>query len=175
MIDEKTIEQLITAFYEGNTTSEEEEVLLNYFKTKAINEKFYADSELFALLNDSSRIPLPDGFSERLEERLDEHIRQTTNYNPFTASVSHKIKKLYLFATSTAAVVLLCLGLFFLTGKQNNSSFEADTYSNPKEAAVAVEQALLLVSNKLNQGLAPLETVKEGLNTTNQLLNENFK
>jgi len=160
MTDEKIIEQLLAAFYNGNTTPEEENVLLTFFKNKDLKEKFQLDSQLFTLLYDSSRIPLPDGFSKRLEKAIDEHIA-----NP---------RKTYIRFMSAAAVILLCIGLFFFLHKQPDTHFMADTYSNPEEAAVAVEQALMLVSTKLNQGLVPLEKVQECVNMTNRLLIENF-
>jgi len=169
MIDESTIEQLLAAFYDGVTTPEEEEVLLTFFKDKDLNEKFQADSQLFTLLYDSSHIPLPDGFSQKLEKALDEHIA-----NPSLRRFLEIPRKIYLRFASAAAVVLIGIGLFFLTGRQDKSQLITDTYSNPEEAAVAVEQALMLVSTKLNQGLVPLEKVKESVNTTNRLLNETF-
>ena len=171
MIDDKTIEQLLTSFYEGNTTPEEEEILLNYLSNKDINQKFYADSEVFAALYDASCIPLPDGFSKILENAIDEHIKQTTKPQRF----EKRMQTFYIYISSAAAVVLLCLGLFFLTSKPDNSSLEANTYANPTEAAVVVEQALMLVSEKMKQGLAPLEKVKEGVEMTNRLLNETIK
>ena len=174
MIDERTIEQLLAAFYNGVTTPEEEELLLNFFKDKDLNEKFQADSQLFILLYDSSHIPLPDGFSQRLEKALDEHIANPSQQGLSPSLRGTKQSKIYLRIASVAAVVLLGAGLFFLTGRQDKSQLIADTYSNPEEAAVAVEQALMLVSTKLNQGLAPFEKVKESVNTTNRLLNENF-
>jgi len=162
MIDENFIEQLLAAFYNGDTTPEEEEVLLNFFKNEDINEKFKADSALFQTLYDSSRIPLPEGLSQRLEKAIDKHITGS----PF--------RKMFIRILSAAAVILLCIGLFFYTRKQDEFQFIADTYSNPEEAAVAAEQALMLVSTKLNQGLSPLEKVKESVNITNQVLNQNF-
>jgi hypothetical protein len=51
----------------------------------------------------------------------------------------------------------------------------ADTYTNPTEAAAAAEQALMFVSAKLNQGFSPLEKVIEGVDKTNEVINENLK
>ena len=163
MIEENFIEQLLAAFYNGETTPEEEEVLLNFFKNEDFNEKFKTDSELFQTLYDSSRIPLPEGLSQRLEKSIDKHI-----------SGSPSLKTMFIRILSAAAVILLCISLFFFTRKQDDFQIIADTYSNPEEAAVAAEQALMLVSSKLNQGLSPLEKVKESVNITNQLLNHNF-
>jgi len=167
MTEEKMIEQLLAAFYNGDTTPEEEEVLLNYLKKGFLKTDFERDSELFHLLYDTSSIPLPEGFSQRLEKTIDQHIAQNAKPQLFH-------NKLYLTLMSVAAVAMLCIGLFFLIGKNDNPPLMADTYSNPAEAAEAVEQTLMLVSSKLNKGLSPLEIVKENFNTTNRLLNENF-
>ena len=166
MIDENKIEQLLSAFYEGNTTPDEEEVLLEYFNNNEINEKFHADRELFNALHDASRIPFPEGVSERLEHAIDKHI---------TKKSASKIRILYISIVSAAAVILLCISLFFITDKRSHSDFIADTFTNPEEAALAAEQALLFVSSKLNQGLSPLEKVKESISITNKVLNESLK
>lgn len=134
MMDDKTIYQLLDAFYKGDIT----------------------------------RIPLPQGLSERLESAIDRHITtSTTCLKPFT-----KTKIRYIRFMSAAAVALLCIGLFFITDKKK--PYIADTFTNPEEAALAVEQALLLVSSKLNQGLSPFEKVRESVQKTNELINENI-
>ena len=76
---------------------------------------------------------------------------------------------------SAAAVALLCIGLFIFQGRDSRQDFIADTYTNPEEAAIAAEQALLLISAKLNQGLALLEKVQNNVDKTNEVLNENLK
>ena len=170
MIDERIIEQLLAAFYNGDTTPEEEEILSDFFNNQNSSGKFQADRELFKVLYDASRIPLPEGFSQRLEKKMDHHIAHSK-----ISFIHNGGKRAFLkVLISVAAVVLLCIGLFFLHDKQERQHFIADTYSSPEEAAVAAEQALMLVSTKLNQGLLPLVKVKESVNITNRLLNENF-
>jgi hypothetical protein len=178
MTDENKTEQLLSAFYNGDTTVEEENFLTQFFNSERVNEKWHTDRELFHVLYDPSRISLPEGFPERLETAIDNHIKETTNRK----SIS-KTRKLYLTILSAAAVVLLCIRLLFnpfthssfrhFTLIPSNSDLIADTYTNPEEAAIAAEQALRFVSAKLNQGLSPLEKVKESINKTNEIINEN--
>ena len=160
MNDEKKIEQLLAAFYSGQTTPDEEAFLLNYFNENEVKEKFQVDSEIFKGLYDPSRIPLPEGVSERLETALRRHTSAS------------KVRRLFIGISSAAAIALLCIGIFLSTGRSKD--FVADTFKNPAEAAIAAEQALLLVSSKLNQGFAPYEKFREAINKTDEIINENL-
>ena len=166
MNDDKKIEQLLAAFYNGETTPEEDKVLAEFFSSEDVSDKWHTDRDLFSALYDPTRIPLPKGLSARLEIAIDKHITESTNQKS-----NSKIRKMYLVFLSAADVVLLCIGLFFNPEKNYKQDFIADTYTNPEEAAKAAEQALLFVSAKLNQGLSPLEKVKESVNKTNEILN----
>ena len=168
MIEENKIEQLLNAFYTGDTTPEEEALLSKYLNSENLDESRHTDRDIFNALYDTADIPLPEGIAERLETAIDKHIAETS------APIGKKIyfNRLYAVISGAAAVVLLCVGIFFLTEKQSQTNYIADTYSDPKEAALAAEQALLFVSNKLNQGLSPLEKVTESVDKTNKLLNE---
>ena len=170
MSDKKKTEQLLADFYNGDTTPEEEEILMNFFNNEDLDKKWHTDRDLFHALYDPSRIPLPKGFSERLESVIDNHIAETADRKS-----SPKMRKLFISLLSAAAVALLCIGLFFTFGKTSKSDFMADTYKNPEEAAIVAEQTLLFISAKLNQGLHPLEVVKENIHKTNELINEHLK
>ena len=124
---------------------------------------------------DSSEITLPEGMTERLENVIDKHITATECKQTKNIFLNAKKRKIFTTVSSVAAVSLLCIGLFFAINNKPQSQFIADTYTNPEEAAIAAERALMLVSNKLNKGLSSLEKVKEGADKTNELLNENFK
>lgn len=172
MIDDKKIEQLLVTFYKGDTTPEEEALLVAFFNCDNIDEKWQDDKNIFHVLYNDTHLPLPKGFSERLENSIDNYIEKTTSSKNKPVS---KTRKLFIGISSAAAVIVLCAGLFFNTTKDPQPQMIADTFSNPEEAAIAAEQALVLVSNKLNQGLQPLEKVKESMDKTNELLNESFR
>lgn len=166
MIEEEKIEQWLAAFYNGDTTAEEENELASFFDGEPVSEKWHTDRDLFRALYDPARISLPEGFSARLEISIDKHMTESSNQPS-----NSKIRKLYISILSAAAVIFLCIGLFFNQGKTSSQDFIADTCTNPEEAAQAAEKALLFVSTKLNQGLLPLEKVKESVKKTNEILN----
>ena len=177
MTDENKIEQMLKAFYNGDTTPEEEVLLLEFFNSKTLDEKWHTDRDILIALYDSSGITLPKGFNERLENAIDNHITQTAvSENEIQNRTLHsKTRRIFIAIASSAAAILICIGIFFFSGSPRSSDMIADTYTNPAEAALAAEQALTFVSAKLNQGLSPLEKVKESMDKTNELLNENFK
>ncbi|MDR1114826.1 MAG: hypothetical protein LBL33_01475 [Tannerella sp.] len=167
MVDDKLIEKLLTAFYNGDTTREEEAILREFFNTKEISEKWNVDRTLFYALYDSSEIDVPKGFSERLENNIDK----------FNVSKENKrIRHLFTGAGSIAAAILLLAGIFFFHNRPlSDSNMMTDTYTDPQEAAIVAEKIITLVSVNLNKGFSPLEKVKENIDKTNEILNENFK
>jgi hypothetical protein len=174
MIDEKKIEQLLTAFYNGDTTQEEEALLQEFFHDPDIPENWYADRDLFHALYDSSHIRIPQGLSERLGHRIDKHIKETgaTTENK---SAQPKIRRLFTGIGSIAAALLFLAGIFFFQGEDKTSGKSdaiTDTFTDPLEAALVAERTLTLISLHLNKGLSPLGKVKESMDKTNELLNE---
>lgn len=170
MNEEKKIELLLEAFYKGETTVEEEKLLMQFLSSENLNEKWHTDRDLFKALYDTSSISLPEGLSARLEKSIDNQILKTTSLK----SIS-KIRKLYISIASVAAVILLCIGMFFLTDKLSKSEHLVDTFTDPAEAAIVTEQILVFVSSTLNQGLSSLDKINESINKTNEILNENLK
>ena len=168
MFEENKIEQLLNAYYSGDITPEEEVLLSEYLNSENLDESRHTDRDIFNALYDTADIPLPEGIAERLETAIDKHIAETS------ASIGKKISfnRLYVTISSAAAIVLLFVGLFIFAEKQFKTNYIADTFSDPEEAALVAEQALLYVSNKLNQGLSPLEKVTESVDKTNKILNE---
>jgi hypothetical protein len=167
MTDEKLIKKLITAFYNGDTTQEEETVLRVFFDTENLSEKWNADRDLFRALHDPSEIKLPEGLSERLENHIDKYIKKKTK----------KTGYLLISAGSIAAAILLLMGIFFFheQSSADNDGMITDTYTDPREATIAAEKILTLISVNLNKGFLPLEKTKESIDKTNELLNKNLK
>jgi hypothetical protein len=178
MTDEKKIKQLLRAFYNGDTTQDEEALLREFFNDENLSEKWYVDRNLFHALYDSSDIHMPEGLSERLEGKVDRYIKETdiTNEKKYrTVNFHRKIKRLFISIGSIAAAILFLTGIFFFYDKSSTENdVVADTFTNPQEAAIAAEKVLVLVSSKLNKGLSLLEKAKESMDKTNELLNESF-
>ena len=159
------IEQLLTKFYEGISTPEEEHLLMDYFLNEAnVDEKWKEEQQLFRLLHDT-QIQVPADVSKRLEESI-------MKMNAPRKSIPFR-KKWYYWISSAAAVVLLCIGLFFATRESSHPKM-ADTFSDPKEAALVAQQTLIYMSAQLNKGLDKVADADQKLEKVNQLLNKHL-
>jgi len=76
--------------------------------------------------------------------------------------------------SSAAAVVLLCLGIFFVTQRPVESQI-ADTFDDPAEAAIVAEKALTFMSAQLNIGLNQVADARQEFDKVDQILNKHLK
>jgi hypothetical protein len=179
MTDEKLIQTLLTAFYNGETTQKEETVLREFFSMKNIPEKWNIDRNLFHTLYDPSLIDIPEKFSERLEKNFDRYIKQKENINQYTKPKKiitlHIVKRLLIATGSIAASILLFIGIFLSYNKLfDNHNIITNTFTDPQEAAIAAEKILMLVSVNLNKEFLPLKKTKDSINKTKEILNNNL-
>ena len=160
------IEQLLKKFYEGTSTPEEERLLTEYFLNETnVDERWKDEQKLFRLLHDS-QIQVPAGVSERLDKLIQQQEAQEK---------SSPRKRTWLYwISSAAAVALLCIGLFFAIRKPS-PPLMADTFKDPKEAALVAQQTLTYMSVQLNKGLDKAAGTRLEFEKANQILNKHLK
>jgi len=187
------IEQLLQKFYEGQTSSDEERLLMAYFLDEEhVDERWKDDQQVFLLLHDR-QIQVPEAVSEKMEQffrqiedspemPLFASTEVVTKSLPLTASddspeipSKHQPRKrtLFYWIGSAAAVALLCIGLFFKIGEPTSTKM-ADTFSDPEDAALVAGQTLALISAQLNKGLDMAAEVEQEFEKVNQLLNKHL-
>jgi len=191
------IEQLTKKFYEGDTTSDEERLLTDYFLNEEnMDERWKDDRQVFLLLHDT-QIQVPAGVSGRLEEffKQIEDSPEDLPAIPLIVSTESPLKTLsvttskhspetfpkplprkrtlYYWISSAAAVALLCIGLFFATREPSPPAM-ADTFGDPEEAALFAGQTLALISSQLNKGLEMAADVEKEFEKVNQLLDKHL-
>lgn len=113
---------------------------------------------------------LPEGLSRRLEEQID---AWAATEEKKTRSLTRR-RTLY-WLSGVAASILLCIGFFqydvpvlcFLDRLH-------DTYTNPEDAAVAAEKALLLLSHNLNKGISQVNDAGQEIDKVNNILNKHL-
>lgn len=151
--------QLLEKFYEGRSTGEEERALRDYFLGAAETDAdLQTDKALFLALA-GEEIRLPEGLSGRLERSIER----------WTA------RRRWRYMTgSAAAVVGLCIGLFFAT-REPAGRQRADTFDDPREAALVATQALAFLSSEWNRGLSHVAQADTEIREVNRIVNEYFK
>jgi hypothetical protein len=120
------------------------------------------DNELDRLIDEALNIPLPPGLSGRLEQQID-----------LLAARERKRRARFLLWTAGAAAAMLALAL--LLPVEQRPIRPADTYTDPREAALAAEQALTFMSAQLNRGLAQVSTAGREFEKINQVLDKHLK
>ena len=165
-MDDKLIQQWLDAFYNGATTEEEERALKAFFlDNKDVPEHWADEQRVFRAIVSEAMVDVPEGFAERLEKSVDEHIARRK-------SVS--LRSIGYWVASIAAVGLICIGLFMneVSYPVQDDNLIADTYKNPEEAAIAAQKALILISSNLNKGMKQLDMASSEMNNVNRILEE---
>lgn len=170
----KEIENLLAAFYEGETTQEEEKLLFNYFKSSNVPLHLQAEKEFLLNLMDKKRtVCAPQGLEEKLstlidtwkeEEEEKQHralvgSRRFTNHSPWK------------WIGGVAASMILILSIW--VASENEPTIQPlaqDTYTDPQRAYEEVQKALLMVSTNLNKGFEQLENAKGEIRKADHIL-----
>ena len=151
-MDIKEIEGLLEKYFEGETTLDEDQALLDYFSGENIDPKFRHYQQQFLLLR-SARDPLV--FDPEFEKRLAGLIESQQEI-PLHTHRSRWITRLAVAAT--IAVLIGISGVIVLNKEWHR---EKDTFSDPQLAYAEAQKTLLYVSQKMNQGMKPLNAVSK--------------
>lgn len=111
---------------------------------------------------------LPEGLSERLEQRIDSWASEKT------VKRSLPFRRRLIGWSSAAAILLLTIGIFQFTDPFSRKTTLADTYTDPGEAARVAQQALLFMSVNLNKGIDQAKEAVNEINNTHKILNKHL-
>jgi hypothetical protein len=151
-MDIKEIQVLLEKYFEGDTALEEDQALLDYFTGENIDPGLRPWQQQFLLLR-SGREPL--GFDPEFESRL-AGIIKAQQVIPLREHKSRWITRLAVAAT--IAVLIGISGVIVLNKEWHK---EKDTFSDPQMAYAEAQKTLLYVSQKMNQGMKPLNAVSK--------------
>lgn len=112
---------------------------------------------------------LPEGLSRRLEQQIDAWASAEEKK---TRSWTRR-RSLY-WLSGVVAAILLCIAFFQYDVSSHTPDRPRDTYTNPEEAAVAAEKALLLLSQNLNKGINQVNDAEQEIDKVNNILNKHL-
>lgn len=174
------IKKLIEAFYNGETTAEEEQILKDYFNGDNIAEELEEEKDIFVQLYDAKPIEVPSTLKPRLENLIDDLAAQEKEEVVISEPKQSKRHLMRWIGSIAAGVAILISAGIYFKGKSNiNPSINEytqmkDTYSDPEEAYKEAQKALALVSSNFNKGVSQVNVVSESLDKTNEILNKTF-
>lgn len=160
-MDINQVKLLLTKYFDGETTLEEERMLQGYFSDETeIPDELITYRQQFMLLSSSARTEHDTG---KLDLRISEMIDNLDTALPKQG----RGKSLYRYLA--AASIVLMLGVSGILIYQARSSAVTDTYADPKIAYLEAQRALMYVSQKMNKGIDPLYNVSKINAGTEQL------
>jgi hypothetical protein len=149
------IKTLLEKYYDGLTSSEEDQALRNIFCRQRVPDELAADREFFLYLDSQKKIvPMNRGLQKKLASQID-------SWNKKERRVRY-IHLGYKFASIAAVIAILIVSYLIIKPPENKhviTVYEKDTYADPKLAYAEVKRTLLYISEKLNKGTKPLSHV----------------
>jgi len=143
------IAELLQAFFNGESTIEEERTLETYFKSGNVAEELMEYAAYFNGISELTNVT-DDG---NIEEEVMDFILENENRE------KTRYRWLWQTVTGIAASVIIILG-GFLFYQQQQKPFN-DTFDDPKEAYAYAQQTLQFVGGKYNKGIAGLSNFEK--------------
>jgi len=143
------IAELLQAFFNGESTIEEERTLETYFKSGNVAEELMEYAAYFNGISELTNVT-DDG---NIEEEVMDFILENENHE------KTRYRWLWQTVTGIAASVIIILG-GFLFYQQQQKPFN-DTFDDPKEAYAYAQQTLQFVGGKYNKGIAGLSNFEK--------------
>ena len=159
------IEKLIALYYNGNTTLEEERTLKAYFNGTESDPSFGEHRHLFIHWAREAEQICP-GSESIPRKALDESRKRTRR---------QRIRRLWLLSASAAALLTLALVYSLLSREASRKPLpprQDEEMARIMESYTTAIMIITDVSEKLNRGLEPLETigkVEKGFNAMESL------
>jgi len=144
-MEQKKIKELLSKFYEGSTSEEEEAQMREYLSDPSVSSLF-PEAEYF--LKCRCAVPEPSwGFMDKLE---------TVTHTERKMSPRGKALR---YSMTIAAGAALLLGSYFLLDYLRPQQMK-DTFSDPAIAMAEVRNILTVVSNNMNTGTEALGSIR---------------
>ncbi|HNT92758.1 MAG: hypothetical protein KDB91_05530 [Bacteroidales bacterium] len=144
-MEQEKITELINRYFEGESTTEEEQQLRKYLSDPSAPEQLRR--RLGYLTSLTENIPEP---SEEFYERLEAVTHTEVTLSPQRRALRH--------LAAVAAVAVIIAGLWMIFFNQD-SPVTRDTYEDPVIAMAEVKSILMTVSGKMNSGVEQLGKV----------------
>ena len=173
------IKSLLSRFYEGQTTPEEERQLVAFFRREDVPEDLQQDKQLFLLLAQTSEQEMPQDIADEITAFVN-NLGQS-DIQPLThVSQQHKgviyrpktpPKVLYRIAATVAILLAIGGGVLHHQRTYATDPFR-DTCATPEEAAAQIQRANSMITKATEQCMAPTSKAWQQADATKQVINQ---
>lgn len=163
------IEQLLTRYYDGDTSQAEEKELKRFFAEEDVPAHLLAEKEIFMQLAALPATETPEGMESRLNRKIDEW--DTRERRTLKAQRKGRILRLQWIGSIAASLLILFATGMYLQ-QPHHAPTPQDTCATPEEAYAQAQKALVMLSASLNKGMEKMETVQETTGKIEENMNE---
>ena len=153
-MDVNKVKSLLDKYFAGISTLQEEQQLRDYFSGTQVADCLMEDKAFFLAANDMQRLPEMDNeVKQRLHRQLS---RQIDGWNRVEKSSFRSVRRIdlrWMAGIAASLTLLFSLGYYLNNRPQQTSLALHDTYTDPRDAAVETQKALMKFSIDLNKGL----------------------
>ena len=175
------IESLLSRFYEGQTTPDEERLLAAYFRREDVQEELQEDKQLFLMLAQISDQEMPADIAEEITAFVN-NLGQTEKKPVLSEEKQHKgiiyrLKtppKMFYRAAATVAILLAIGGGVLFHQRTYTTDPFRDTCSTPEEAAREILYANAMITKASQQCLAPTRNAFEQVEDTKEIIDKHI-
>ena len=179
-----TIEQvksLLSRFYEGQTTPEEERQLAAFFRREDVPEDLQQDKQLFLLLAQTSEQEMPQDIAEEItafvnnlgQTKIQPLIPEDKQRKGVIFRLKTPPKMWYRVAATVAILFAIGGGVLFHQRTYTTDPFR-DTCSTPEEAAAQIQRANSMIAKATEQCMAPTSKALQKADAAKQLINQHI-
>jgi len=182
---DKNIEQiksLLARFYEGQTTPEEERLLVDFFHREDVPEDLQEDKQLFLLLAQTSDQEMPQDIAEEItafvnnlgQTKIQPLIPEDKQRKGVIFRLKTPPKMWYRVAATVAILLAIGGGMFVHQQRTFTTDPFRDTCSTPEEAAAELHKANAMITKASQQCLAPTRNAFEQVEDTKEIINKHI-
>jgi hypothetical protein len=150
----KKIDELLEKYFKGESSMEEEQILMNLLAEANSSDKYINEKIMFEYFNsEKSRNDISDDFDEKI-------LKAINSNNTIRVDFRRKLHRII----NIAAVIAMIIGIYFFFPYNNEQSAQIsqEDYKGYVETYNALAKASKYI-NQVNQNLAKLEVIDESL------------
>ncbi len=146
-MDYTSIDKLLDKYWAGETSLEEEKLLIHYFSTEDVPEHLSEHQSYFSALSTMQSMKLDNTFDDEILALINKRNHKETK----TISIFRNPKRWLSVAASVVAI--LTVGYLGYFNKPAQPTYAlVDSYETPEQAYAQLKSSLLGISSTLNEG-----------------------
>ncbi len=159
-MEDHRIDELLSKYWEGETSLQEEQFLQQYFSSGSVREEHEAFAPLFQFFSHAREDEMKTEIEIPVMEKKEARTRSLPSLN---------------WIVGIAASLVLLLGIFFSSRNDDTLTQEEfvyeDTYESPELAYEEFKKAMYMVSSKMNKGMSTAASTLEKMEPLDEILN----